>query len=97
MRVNTQHIHEKSPGVNYEYDLYEFDVPGLKYVVRSYTSEADEAHFLRKEVDGRVLELTAADAERESFRAAVAYLRARGKSRVNYLSSEAGAYIALRS
>ncbi len=95
MRVNTQHILDRSPGVDYEYDLYEFETSGLKYLARSYTSEPGEAHFLRKEVGGQTAPLTTHDVQSALFRDAVAYLRGLGKSRVRYLSSEAASYVVL--
>ena len=95
MKVNAQHIHEKSPGADYEYDLYEFEAPGLKYVARSYVSEPHEAHFLRKEVGGQTASLKTRDIQSALFRDAVAYLRGLGKVKVSYLSSEASSYVVL--
>lgn len=77
---------ERGPGFHYEYDIWEFESAGVVYVARGYSSQPEEAHFLRKEIDGRALQLTAADLESSAFRDAVAYLRERGKVQIQYLS-----------
>src|SRR5262245_4419653 len=93
MRVSIRHMDESGPGFHYEYDLYEFESPGVVYVARSYASEPDEAHFLRKEINGQMFKLTPADVESSPFRTAVAYLREHGKAQVQYLSFSDEGYV----
>jgi hypothetical protein len=84
---------EAGPGFHYEYDIYEFESAGVVYVARAYTSEPEEAHFLRKEADGQALQLTPSDLDSSPFREAVTYLRERGKALVQYLSFSDEGYV----
>jgi len=86
-------VDEVGPGFRYLYDLYEFEAPGVKYVARSYDSEPEDAHFLRKQVAGQMLELTAEDLQSSAFQEAVTYLREHGKAQVQYLSFAAEGYV----
>ena len=93
VRVSTRRIDEADLGLEYQHDLYEFEASGVKYVARCYTSQPGDAHFLRKEVDGQLLQLTPEDIASRTFREAVAYLREHGKTQVQYLSAAAGGYL----
>jgi hypothetical protein len=95
VRVTTRHVKDALPGATYEYDLYEFSVDDVTLVARSYTFDAEQAHILRKEVNGRALGLTAADVRTGLFVEAAAYLRAIGKRQLQYLSIDAEAYVDL--
>jgi hypothetical protein len=94
MEVRKRHNPESDLGRGYAHDLYEFEAAGIKYVARSYASEPEDAHFLRKEVAGQMLQLTPEDVQSGTFReAAVAYLREHGKAQVQYLSFTAEGYV----
>ncbi len=81
----------------YEYDLYEFRENGLCYVVRSYADTPHEAHFLRKESEGRKTALTENDLKNPLFQSAVQELKKEGKKDVRYLSSKSGGYASIKN
>lgn len=81
----------------YEYDLYEFQDTRLCYVVRSYTDTPQEAHFLRKEIEGRKTTVTEEDLKNPLFLRAVQELKKEGKKEIRYLSSKSGGYANIES
>jgi hypothetical protein len=78
----------------YEYDVYRIAHQNTAIEARAYTKDADEAHFVRIEVDGASRALERDDFERPLLRAAVVYLRSVGKARLEWLdaSNEAEGY-----
>ena len=72
----------------YEYDLYRFTDESACVVARSYTDEADEAHFLRIEVGGQRRPIVGSDFAHPLFPAAQAYLRSIGKVSLRWLGSK---------
>ncbi len=84
---------QAGPGFHYEYDLYELEASGVKYIPRSYSSKPEEAHFIRKEADGEICQIALSDIHASALHEAVAYLRERGKRQVQYLSSEDEGYL----
>src|SRR6185503_12441524 len=84
VEVHKLHNRESGLGPGYAHDLYEFEAAGVKYVARSYISEPEDAHFLRKEEGGHTFKLTAEDLQSATFQAAVAYLLKQGKAQVQY-------------
>jgi hypothetical protein len=91
--VRVQRCLDAGPGFRYEYDLFTFTGPEAVYVARSYLSEPDEAHILRKEVDGVQHFVSAEDLGTETFLEFEVYLREHGKARLSYLSTEAEGYV----
>ncbi|MGL4286330.1 MAG: hypothetical protein ACRCVA_08315, partial [Phreatobacter sp.] len=66
-----------------------------EYVARSYVDEPQEAHFLNRVRLQRVVLLRPEDLDTVLFAAAVVYLRDAGKTRLQWLSEAAGAYLPL--
>lgn len=95
MRIKVHRIVEDLAGFLYRYDLFEFESGGIQLVARSYLSTPEEAHFLRKEVDGEQFPLEPKDLESDLFSAAASHLRTLGKTDLNYLSLDAGGYVPL--
>jgi hypothetical protein len=94
MKVNkTHHIDKSEPDENgmydfyYDYHIYEFSEGKTKLVARSYKGD-NEAHFLRKEIDGEKAFIDLADLESSLLSSAVEYLKNEGIETVNYLGQE---------
>ena len=80
----------------YEYDIYRFSGGDIALVARSYIHEADEAHFLRLEQNGKQRLLTDADLGLPLFAESVAYLKSHGKAKINWLSGRGNGYEEVR-
>ena len=94
MDVATSHYVEggKAEGYRYEYDLYRFSSGDIALVARSYSSEPNQAHFLRLEQNGKQRMLTDADLRLPLFAESVAYLKGCGKRDVQWLSGRGNGY-----
>jgi hypothetical protein len=99
MRVDrTHHVDRIPPDPNqvavesYVYDLFRFSDGDLTLVGRSYESDPQEAHLLRREVGPAYVGLTARDTHTPLFLAAVAYFRSVGMARVTWLNVEGEGY-----
>jgi len=79
----------------YEYDTYRFTEGTVCFVVRSYTDEPDEAHFLRVEESGNRRALTSGDLSHPLFHMAHDHLRGEGKVRIRWLSGKGNGYESL--
>jgi hypothetical protein len=76
----------------YEYDMYEFKEEDTLYRVRSYVDTPEEAHFLRKDVNGTRKSLTTSDFNTPFFKSTILYLKAEGKTKFKYLGGKSGGY-----
>lgn len=76
----------------YEYDLYRFVEGTIGLVARSYIDEADEAHFLRIQIDGNERLMEDADLARPLFMATREHLRSIGKVQLRWLSGRGDGY-----
>jgi hypothetical protein len=90
----SQHI-DKSPlnengAYDYYYDFsqYDFSDGEVVYYARSYNDQADEAHFINGERDGKVFFLGAADFKTDLFIEACFYLQAIARPQLQYLGNE---------
>ena len=99
MRVHRTHHVDRFPPdpeqvaiASYVYDLFRFSEGDLTLVGRSYASQPDEAHFLRREVGSSHFGLTAQDTQNPLFAAAVEYFRSVGMVRVEWLNVEGEGY-----
>jgi hypothetical protein len=94
----THHIDASEPDERgtyeyyYEYDLYRFVEGENCFVARSYTDDPEKAHFLQAEATGQPRQLVDADLKQPLFVASLAYLRASGKLKLNWLSGRGNGY-----
>jgi hypothetical protein len=94
----THHVDASEPGADglcdsyYEYDITVFAAEDLSLVARSYTNASHEAHFLRAESGSEHRQLTDKDMKSPLVVEATAYLRAQGKSEINWLSGRGIGY-----
>jgi len=93
----TRHVDSDEPDENgfvkyyYEYDIYEFIQGDLCLVARSYTDTPQEASFLGKEhLSQPSSKLTVEDFIHPLMLLALEYLKADGKSEIQYLSEAVG-------
>jgi predicted membrane-bound spermidine synthase len=93
LTVAVRHLRETLGDQIYDYHLYDFADSDTKYVARSYRHEFEKAHFVRKEVGQTMSALAPSDLVTPLFCRAVEFLRAHGKSRVEYLSVAAEDYV----
>jgi len=76
----------------YDYELLRFSDGGAAFRVRRYASEIEEASFLGAELGGARRLMTKADLQSALFRAAVAYLKENGVTRVQWLNPDGEGY-----
>ena len=94
----TRHVDASEPDADglydyyYEYDVTVFSTESLSLVARSYTDAPHEAHFLRAETGSGHRQLTEEDMKSSLVVEATAYLRAQGKSEINWLSGRGNGY-----
>jgi hypothetical protein len=94
----THHIDASEPDESgmydyyYEYDIYRFTDESSCLVARSYTSEPEEAHFLRIEANGNPRSMEDTDLSHPLFLAASAYLCTEGKLQFRWLSGRGDGY-----
>jgi hypothetical protein len=86
----------KADGYRYEYDLYRFSSGHIALVARSYSSEPNQAHFLRLEQHGKHRMLTDDDLRLPLFAESVAYLKSCGRHEVQWLSGRGNGYEAVK-
>jgi hypothetical protein len=97
----TRHVDAGEPDADgfydyyYEYDVTVFSAGSLSLVARSYTDAPHEAHFLRIEAGSRHRQLTDEDMKSPLVIEATTYLRAQGKSDINWLSGRGNGYEAV--
>jgi hypothetical protein len=94
MKINkTHHIGKSEPDENgmydfyYDYQIYEFSEGKIMLVARSYKGD-NEAHFLRKEIDGEKAFINQTDLESPLLSSAVEYLKNEGIETVSYLGQK---------
>jgi hypothetical protein len=99
MRVDRTHQVDRFPPdpdqvavVSYVYDVFRFSDGDLTLVGRSYASDPQDAHLLRREVGSSYVGPTARDTQTPLFVAAVAYFRSVGMVRVTWLNAEGEGY-----
>ncbi len=59
----------------YEYTLYYFTIDNICYVFRSYKDNYREVIFLRKEVDGKILNLNDGEINSDNFKSIIKFLK----------------------
>lgn len=103
MQVTTSHhIDASEPDADgfhsyyYEYDIYRFTLDGTSLVARSYSDTPDMAAFLSCEENETTRMLDGPDLNSPLLAEAARFLRARGKSVLQRLTSQDG-YVALNS
>ena len=69
----------------YKYDMYRFTRNNRTVIVRSYTTEPNEAHFLGIEINGKKRLIERADFKSPIVKATIYYLVKTGKSELNWL------------
>ena len=69
----------------YDFELIEFALGSIRLKARSYAGDPAEAHLLGMDVDGERKLLSASDLASVVPRAAVQYLRSRGKTELSWL------------
>lgn len=90
----THHVEASEPDAegnfewHYEYDLFRFSDGKLTLLARSYTSDPDEAHFLRAESSGKARMLTSKDISGTLFREARLHLGKAGKEKITWLGAK---------
>ena len=90
----THHVETSEPDADgnfawhYEYDLFRFTEKGLTLVARSYTSDPEQAHFLRVESSGRHRMLTPKDLSSALLQEAKRFLGKAGKEEITWLGME---------
>ncbi|MBB5943886.1 MULTISPECIES: hypothetical protein [Xanthomonas] len=92
----SHHVDASEPddedGYYYAYTLYHFSDGRDRLLARSYDDEAEQAHFLSIEVEGRARTMTDADLRHPLLLAAAAYLAGAGKRRLRWLSGRGDGY-----
>lgn len=97
--VKTHHIDASDADENglydyyYEYDVYEFSDGDVSYIVRRYSDEPSDAHFLKKHRQDNWRLLEPSDLDSALFAAAVASLRQEGIVRIRVLGNKG--YVAI--
>ncbi|NIF78143.1 hypothetical protein F3J20_12205 [Paraburkholderia sp. Cy-641] len=99
--ISARHIDSSDSDENemydyyYEYDIYEFIDENVHYIARAYVDEPFNAHFLKMKSEGedlwRIIEEQ--DMNNPLFRNAVAFLKEKGKTNIQYLSSGPRGYL----
>ncbi len=79
----------------YEYDIYRFTDGPESFTARSYIDQANEAHFLRAEFNGKLRTLVDADLKHPLFLLAQSHLRNEGKLHLRWLSGKRDGYEAV--
>lgn len=98
----TRHIDASEPDESgmyeyyYEYDMFHFRDGQICLVVRAYTDDQHEAHFLRIEENGVARRLVDADLNLSLFQKALAHLHTAGKSNLSWLSGRGDGYEPVR-
>ena len=72
----------------YEYDIYRFIENDIAFIVRRYTDEENNAHFLRKEIQGKRQHLKPEDLNNSLFKEAVNHLKSENISKIEWLDDE---------
>jgi hypothetical protein len=77
---------------HYEYDIFTFSEGNVSFLARTYTDQPNEASFMARHVADRRHLLTERDLQNPLLLEAQDYLRAAGKTDLNWLDGERSEY-----
>ena len=77
---------------HYEYDIFTFSDGDVSFLARAYTDQPNEASFMARHVADRRHLLTERDLQNPLLLEAQDYLRAAGKTDLNWLDGERSEY-----